>query len=574
VKRKFFIHNFIKSTLPMLLVAALLGGMIIYLTIHTTEKDITTINEQTLERIGEGTELMFNNVDIPIFNYHVSPYIMLRLEDVLKSGYAAGEYRDISYMIQTILDSSVNSNPFLYSIYIFLENERGNLFASSVGLVNSGRLYDNLWIEQVRSMPPGRDQWLENRLLDTGFMYSMPVITSYKRIYSPGQLDPIGVLVTNIRQDYFLLFCRSYLSYPNQSVILLGGGGTVLCGAGPYEAGPYGVADVLPDIKSLGKTHFVSYKESETNGLTYISMVPRNILGAQAAEMIRLVIIAIIIILLLGGIFAYLLTLRNVREVEGIVRLLDQAEKGETLWPSGNVYGYITRTIIKTFLEKDQLRRQVFEKKYLLESMEFSLLQSQLNPHFLFNTLKNIFWKTVSLTGKTNSASRMIDLLSGVLRYALVNKNRYVTVAEEIDNIRKYIEIQQNRYDNGFQLTWSCQGDIENARCIKFILQPLVENSIEHGIREKPGSVISISVRVEPGEVFFSVADNGAGFTPERLEEITRSFEGDASPAEGIGLYNLNKRLVLAYGPASALAINSEPDRRTLIAFSIPRLED
>ena len=110
--------------------------------------------------------------------------------------------------------------------------------------------------------------------------------------------------------------------------------------------------------------------------------------------------------------------------------------------------------------------------------MYYYFLQSQLNPHFLFNTLKNIFWKTVRLTGSQNEASRMIDLLTTLLYYALVQPDKFVMISEEIKMTNCYLEIQQLRFDSKFKVTWKCGPEIQSMKIIKFILQLLVENIV------------------------------------------------------------------------------------------------
>jgi two-component system sensor histidine kinase YesM len=326
----------------------------------------------------------------------------------------------------------------------------------------------------------------------------------------------------NIAANYMESFCRRYLAYPGQRLLLLNTNGTILCGAGA----PNGEPEWL-DTDKLEKICFIAREESSAYGLSYLSLIPRNILFFQAAEMMRLLLCAVIFTLALGGGFAWFVTRRN------------------TL-------------------------RQIREEKNALAALQFSLLQSQLNPHFLFNTLKNIFWKTVRLTGVTNDASRMIDLLSALLRYALVNRERFVLLEEEIENTKKYIEIQQMRFDHSFDVTWIYTNDITKYRCIKFILQPLVENSISHGIRGMDRGRLEISLNKAPGGLVLSVIDNGHGFTGERLSEITGCFVEEEPPVEHTGLYNLNKRLILAYGPSSALSITGIPEEGARVRFFIP----
>lgn len=568
MKRRFFLRNFLLVALPVLLSVAILGCIAVYITIDSSRESIENTNRQSAGRIREITELMFSEADAQSLNYSMSPYVMLKLEELLQKGYAEKEMLDVGYMIRTFVDSNVNSKEYLQSMYIYLNNDKGNFFSSNMGLSNEKNFRDVSWLHRAEEVSVEKKQWLEQRTASTyGItVYSTDVISLYKRLYSSNRKDPIGVLVINIDSGYLKSFYEEFLSYDGQSLALLNEDGSVLCSAG-------GLPENLWDRPALKKQYDVFEEKDSAFGVRYLSMVPRGERSVQAGELIGLVVLFIFIALAVGTALAYYVSRWNARNVGRIVELLDAADMGAPLPAvevSGDEYGYIMKNIIATYVEKTTLDRQMMENRLELERMEFSFLQSQLNPHFLFNTLKNIFWKTVRLTGEPNDASHMIDLLAGVLHYALVNRERYVSVEEELDNTRSYIRIQQMRFDYSFTVAWDCDESIQEARCIKFLLQPMVENSISHGLAEKQDGRLTIRVRREGELLRFAVEDNGAGFTPERLAEIRGRLADGKSPPEGIGLYNLNKRLVLAYGRDAALSLESKPGEFTRISFSIP----
>ena len=554
--------------LPVLLSVAILGCIAVYITVDSSRERIESTNEQTAGRIREITEVMFSEADAQSLNYSMSPYVMIKLEELLQKGYAEKDMLDVGYMIRTFVDSNVNSKEYLHSMYIFLNNDKGNFFSSNLGLSNEKNFRDVDWLHRAEEMPAEKKQWLELRTASTyGItVYSKEVISLYKRLYSLNRRDSIGVLVINISRDYLRRFYEGFLSYDGQSLALLNEDGSVLCAAGALP-------ENLQDRSALESRYYVFEEENSAFGVRYLSMVPKEERGAQAERLVGLVVLFVLIALAIGTALAYYVSRWNARNVGRIVELLDAADKGASLPAvevSGDEYGYIMKNIIATYVEKTTLDRQMMENRLELERMEFSFLQSQLNPHFLFNTLKNIFWKTVRLTGEPNDASHMIDLLAGVLHYALVNRERYVSVEEELDNTRSYIRIQQMRFDYSFTVAWDCGESVQQARCIKFLLQPMVENSISHGLAEKQDGRLTIRVRREGERLRFAVEDNGAGFTPERLAEIRSRLADEKSPPEGIGLYNLNKRLMLAYGRDAALDLESRPEELTRISFSIP----
>jgi two-component system sensor histidine kinase YesM len=571
MKRKFFLRNLFFIALPTVLVVALLGCMAIFMIYNITSKTINTVEEQTVSQIQDSAEVIFSEADAQSLNYSISPYILIKLESLLENGYSDKANMDISYMIKTYLDSNVNSKLFLHSIYIYLNNSHNNFFVSGLGLANQYNYSDVEWISQITQTQNEKMQWFEVRTISEYSMssYSTEVLTLYKRLLRSGYSTSVGTIVLNIRMAYFRDFMAGYLTYDGQSILLMNENGTILCQAG--TAVPF---TSLED-KALVKDYFIATVKSPGYGLSFISLTPKNVVYDTAGDMIGIVWVFIGIAFIIGMILAFFITQKNARNVERVIHIFDSAEKGLVLptvsEKTNDEYGFIIQNIVRNYVEKSNLQMQLAEKKHKLEAMYFSFLQSQLNPHFLFNTLKNIFWKTIKLTGGPNDTSRMIDLLTLLLHYALVNPDKFVKISDEIKITSYYLEILQMRFDNSFSVEWGYQTEVEEYRSIKFVLQSLVENSISHGLVQHDGSgKLRITIRVEEDRLHFNVIDNGSGFTPDRLEEINQRLLNEDSPVEGVGLYNLNKRLILTYGMDSGLTITSNPGVETSISFHIP----
>ena len=217
---------------------------------------------------------------------------------------------------------------------------------------------------------------------------------------------------------------------------------------------------------------------------------------------------------------------------------------------------------------------QLSERKYRMKVLELLALQSQINPHFLYNTLHTISWKSIAITKKPNEISGMIDNLSTILKYVLSNSNEMVTLDEEIYYTMCYVNIQSVRYRNRFRVKWTYDDDnLAEIMIMKLIFQPLIENSIYHGIKEKEGEGV-ISVRLVRDGSFLKIwlIDNGLGMTRERLDEIREMLkpEKDTIKSDHIGLYNVNKRLLLTYGDSYRIRIKSAYGRGTAIFIKFP----
>ena len=216
-----------------------------------------------------------------------------------------------------------------------------------------------------------------------------------------------------------------------------------------------------------------------------------------------------------------------------------------------------------------ELNRQ---EQIRLRGIELSLIQAQINPHFLYNTLDAIVW--LIETGKNEQAEEMVTSLSTYFRSFLSNGRDIVTMTQEEQHIRSYLEIQQVRYKD--ILDYDIQIDPAIAGCLipKMTLQPLVENAIYHGIKPKRGKgTITVTGRLEGEAVTVRVADTGAGMGSEELSGLRSQLENDE--AKGFGLISAYKRLQLMYGSDCHFTIESSPGMGTSITITFPlRLEE
>lgn len=203
-------------------------------------------------------------------------------------------------------------------------------------------------------------------------------------------------------------------------------------------------------------------------------------------------------------------------------------------------------------------------------------LQHQINPHFLHNTLNNIYWESVKLTGLENKCSQMISYLSAIMRYSLSGPQENVKIQDEINYLEKYLEIMKLRYADKFDADFQVDPGSSIYPVKKMILQPLVENAIYHGIKAKNGKgFIRVSVHRKKGRIYFTIYDSGNGIPPEKLSSIKKALEEtNQTASQHIGLVNTNSRLVLSYGSESGLHVNSKWGQFTVIWFSIPILDE
>lgn len=212
-----------------------------------------------------------------------------------------------------------------------------------------------------------------------------------------------------------------------------------------------------------------------------------------------------------------------------------------------------------------------------LKKAELRALQAQINPHFLYNTLDTIIW--MAEANRTGEVIEIVRALSSFFRLSLSKGRDWITVGEELERTRSYLTIQKMRYRDILDYRIEADEAVLENTVLKLSLQPLVENAIYHGIKNKRqgGAVIVRALQNGADEVLLQVEDNGIGMTPEGLAQVQAGLNDDSDeirPERGFGIDNVNKRIRLYYGKAYGLSIKSEQLIGTCVSLVIPARRD
>jgi two-component system, sensor histidine kinase YesM len=223
-----------------------------------------------------------------------------------------------------------------------------------------------------------------------------------------------------------------------------------------------------------------------------------------------------------------------------------------------------------------QLLDAKVKEQEILKKAELKALQAQINPHFLYNTLDTIVW--MAQANKIDQVIDIVQALSNFFRIALSKGQEWITIDQEIEHIRCYLTIQKLRYHDILDYKIEVDEDICSGTILKLTLQPLVENALYHGIKNKrSGGTITVRARrAGADQVMLEIVDNGVGFTPYKLSRIQASLaddSGEISLSEsGFGLENVHKRIQLYYGKQYGLSVQSKYQEGTRVTVTIPLL--
>ncbi|RAV22004.1 sensor histidine kinase [Paenibacillus contaminans] len=244
-------------------------------------------------------------------------------------------------------------------------------------------------------------------------------------------------------------------------------------------------------------------------------------------------------------------------------------------------FGFLTRSFNEMAKEQKHLIKNIYEQQLMRAQSELRFLQSQINPHFLYNTLDAIYW-----TAKNYAAHEISDMvynLSKFFRLSLSKGREMLTIAETVEHLQYYLRVQQLRYMDIFEVKFEVASECRELPILKLLLQPLVENAILHGLEKKQGDgLLTIICALQDDMVVIEVRDNGKGMPPERLEKLREQLqsldadtllavsEAKTAAKSSYGLWNVKARLKLHYGSRTDMKIDSRENEGTSVTIRIP----
>lgn len=389
---------------------------------------------------------------------------------------------------------------------------------------------------------------------------------------------PIGFINLVFRQSYIGNIINDIsISYENGSY-LLNDDGQVVSSNVPERIGQQ--LELLRDANNnwsvseslVGGIPCYVYKGSRMqNGWTMVTVISKNELTKETATLLLVNIIIDAIVILIAVITIWRIIRRITSPIDRLCRNMKEVGQGNfekrELIDTNDEIGMLSRSYNEMVSNLESLIEHVYIMEISNRQAELEFLKMQINPHFLYNTLDTISWMA-RIEQKENIADVTIALAS-LLRNSIKQENR-IPISIELENIRNYLLIQKYRF--GEKLEWKLliEPQCEEFYMPGFILQPLVENAIIHGLEpKKEKGKLMLSIKQEDGVVKFTVADNGVGMSEELMQQLSEDM-CDKSTRSCIGLKNADRRLRLHYGDDSTLHVESDCEIGTRISFYIP----
>lgn len=324
----------------------------------------------------------------------------------------------------------------------------------------------------------------------------------------------------------------------------------------------------------LGEKRDVAVKSVGYTGWKIIGVTPEKGFSLNSIKTkLFVVFVAAFFVFLLAICNAYISSriTAPIQELEKSVNALEAGELDTKVYMGGSYeIQHLGRSIGDMARRIQELMEDIVTEHESKRKSEFDTLQSQINPHFLYNTLDIIVWMIEN--EQKNEAVRVVTALARFFRISLSKGKSIIPVRDELEHVRNYLMIQQMRFKNKFTYTIEAEEEVMELASLKLMLQPLVENAIYHGMEFMDGDgQIRVDVCRDGADLWFRISDNGLGMTEEQVESLLGDEPHVSSRrGSGIGVKNVNERIRLYFGEGYGLAIESEPDEGTMIRIRLP----
>lgn len=573
------IQNAIFLVMALLVLSTI--GIVTVISLNYTR---TSVFENTITYTRQLTSQVNNDIDSYI-NYMENISSMLaENSDVQKFLFGSGmEAEEAGEQLMSQFATVLNSRSDIYNVGILQENgkalfNKGNSYINSYVDIKSQEWYKNAVDNQdsiclssahVQHVISGERPW---------------VITLSRYIPDLAGEKEGGVLFVDLNYSAIRKLCDASSVGKKGYIFILDEEGNIVYH--PQQQQLYNelqteyideVMNCKMDYMELGEddsSRLYTVSRSDKTGWTvvscsYISELLKRSDQAQELYMLMAVIL-VAVSLIISSIMSRSIT-RPIHKLQSSMASIQdgdfQARNVEV--DSLNEIGSLTETFNVMTQKIQELMVQIIEEQKAKRKSELKALQSQINPHFLYNTLDSIIW--MAEEGKNEEVVVMTASLAKLFRQLISNDEGEISIFQEIEYCRNYLIIQKMRYKDKLEFEIDLDPDIKNEKIIKLVLQPLIENAIYHGLKYKESKGLLVVKGYSQGEdILFEIKDNGVGMDSETMEHIFERHKVNYR-SNGVGVYNVQRRIKLSYGQEYGITYQSTLGEGTVATVRIPK---
>ncbi len=478
---------------------------------------------------------------------------------------------------------AVKNNPDISSIHVYMKQGLAS-FGQNETFLDLNQYVDTAWYRDLNAKKNviewfGKGHFPENDGANS--IYALRVIPS-NRNYR----ETAGVLRLNIPERKIRALLDHAIYTKSTTAILLNGKGeTISASSNTTEYRPDAYRDILASFESertdsgplktldlvSGKT-LVGVEDVANSDWKLMLITPYQDIRGLSEKSRRPMILIFAMIAAITLLLSLLAASSAVKRIKSLIIQMRRAVRGDfnvTLIPSGRDeigelirnYNYLLTTIARNIDDQYAMGKEI-------KNLELRALQAQINPHFLYNTLDLIYWK--SIQHRVPEISQVVEALSKFYKLSLSKGEASIPIRDELEHVKAYVQIQNMRFEDGITLIVDVPELLLEQHIIKIVLQPIVENAILHGIfeKEEERGTITIHGELNGRVITLQITDDGVGMSEEQVAGL---LTGSLQPKRsGYGLKNINERLRIHYGEAYGLSFESNPGAGTTVIVKIP----
>lgn len=424
--------------------------------------------------------------------------------------------------------------------------------------------------------------WTETYALDNAFFErdkEIKVLTFFSLINQAQNMDKtLTVLGISIREDFLAKLLLNQYESSGAKNLLIRGDGLVLSAhdKSRINTSIKETIDVLKGESGIldGRDgNIIFYQKSAAADVYLISIIPDKVFSAGQSALYFTIFLAILLSALFAVVFSFIQNRYIIRPLGELLDDMEKVKEGDFTVEVKEHGRDEIGTITEGFDEMKGTLRKTIEEVYLSRIHEqearYTALLSQLNPHFLYNTLDSIHW--LAIKNRVFDVGEQIETLSDVFRHVLSEGRNYVTIDEELKFVNDYMLLLKARHGDRINLEISVEEKLKSHCIPKLIIQPLVENSIQHGLESKvDGGMISVVISSVNDHIMIIVEDDGIGADEK---DVTAKMDSGNELTSAFALRNIHERLKLTYGAAYGIRITTAPDKGFQVLMRIPMNE-
>lgn len=576
-------HSFIKTlfSLPyrtklilvfsflIVLTASILGSITYYHFAESSKREAEEYQVQLVTQINHNFDRYLKEMQIislsPLYDQKILSILNNHLDPVSEASFPPADER---IEMWRYISSLIHMRNEIKGIHIMAND--GTIFSN----LDSNTVWlklldiDDHWVSSIKNAD---GEWVLLPLHQPKYYLNQKteVFSVARLIREPSTNKHLGIIKLDLKQELFEDFIES-----DRNIYVLDKDNDLIYTNDDQEK----IKFIIPRIENSyvkaninKKSYMMVYHQSLYSGVKVIMLTPLEIILSEMHQLRILLILGVLCGILISFILGFVLSKPLVGSIHRLQKAMAEVKKGDLSKRVDSFYddeiGQLSQGFNHMVDEIDRLVSEVYETGLREKDAEIRALQSQMNPHFLYNTLESI--NMLAITKGNLDVSDMVTSLGKLLRYTIDHSAKIVTLQEELGFIHSYIMIQQKRMGEDLQYEEEVEAHLLNTLIPKIILQPLIENAIIHGISGRRG-LISLKVKEINHEMVVIIT--GKGINKKNLRELRGAIQTNktSNKSDGIALVNVNERIQFLYGPSYGIELKSEEGKGFIVTLRFP----